>query len=72
VIGFFRRLSDERYRRATKRRRTEEIMGWVCVPVLIVIGWYAFKGYEQISADRRAPTPDQVMPANLGTASPRR
>jgi hypothetical protein len=72
VIGFFRRLSDERYRRATKRRRTEEIMGWVCVPVLIVIGWYALKGYEHITADRRTPTSDQVMPANLGTTGLRR
>jgi hypothetical protein len=72
VIGFLRRFSEQRYQRAEKRRRTEEIMGWICVPVLLVLGWYAWKGWEQVVADRQQPAREQVMPATLGAAPLRR
>jgi hypothetical protein len=66
VIGFFRRVSDERYKRATKRRRTEEIMGWICVPLLIMLGWYVFQAYERLMADRSQPAREQVLPSGVG------
>jgi hypothetical protein len=72
VIGFFRRFSEQRFQRAEKRRRTEEVMGWICVPVLLVLGWYAWKGWEQVVADRQPPVREQVMPANVGSAPLRR
>jgi uncharacterized membrane protein len=62
VIGFFRRLSDERYRRAQKRRRTEEIMGWICVPILLLIVWSAWRMWEEANAGR-AQLRDPVIPA---------
>jgi hypothetical protein len=52
VIGFLRRLGDERARRAHKRRRTEEIMGWICVPVILVLGWYSWKAFEEATTTR--------------------
>ena len=52
MIGFFRRWGDERARRAYKRRRTEEIMGWICVPVILVLGWYSWKAFEHATAAR--------------------
>jgi hypothetical protein len=62
VTGFFRRWSDESYRRASRRRRTEEIMGWICVPVIIVIGWSGWQAWDQIVADR-GQSRDVVIPA---------
>jgi hypothetical protein len=62
VIGLFRRIRDDRYRRAERRRRTEEIMGWICVPVLLFIGWYAFKAWEEMNPGR-PNAPDRVLPA---------
>jgi predicted negative regulator of RcsB-dependent stress response len=70
VIGFFRRLSDERYRRAMKRRRTEEIMGWICVPVLLVIAWFSWQAWDQAVADR-PQLRDQLNPITPA-ATPRR
>jgi predicted negative regulator of RcsB-dependent stress response len=61
VIGYFRRLSDERYRRALKRRRTEEIMGWVCVPVLLMIGWIGWQAWQEINPGRPSGS-DTVFP----------
>jgi hypothetical protein len=72
VIGYFRRLSEERYRRAQKRRRTEEIMGWICVPIIVVIGWYGWKGWEQVVADRQPTFREQPAPATVGSAPLRR
>ena len=72
MIGYFRRISEERYRRAQRRRRTEEIMGWICVPVILVIGWYGWKVWEQVVADRQAPYREQVTPATLGSTPLRR
>ncbi|MCA3565283.1 MAG: hypothetical protein IOC90_14715 [Methylocystis sp.] len=72
MIGYFRRISEERYRRAQRRRRTEEIMGWICVPVILVIGWYGWKGWEHVVADRQTPNREQVTPATLGSAPLRR
>jgi hypothetical protein len=63
VIGFFRRLSDERYRRTLKRRRTEEIMGWICVPVILVVGWYSWKAWDQAVAER-PQLREQLLPAS--------
>jgi hypothetical protein len=62
VIGLFRRIRDDRYRRAERRRRTEEIMGWICVPVLLFIGWFAFKAWEE-SKPGRPTGPDTVLPS---------
>jgi hypothetical protein len=72
VIGYFKRLSDERYRRASKRRRTEEIMGWICVPVLIVVVWFAFKGWDDLMAERQPKGLDQALPASVTSAPLRR
>ncbi len=62
MIGYFRRLSDERYRRAQKRRRTEEIMGWICVPLLVFIGWTGFRAWEEMRPERPALN-DAVIPS---------
>jgi hypothetical protein len=72
VIGFFRRLSDERYKRANKRRRTEEIMGWICVPVLIMIVWFSFKGWDDLMAERQPKGRELVVPAGVETVPLRR
>jgi hypothetical protein len=72
VIGYFRRISEERYRRAQRRRRTEEIMGWICVPVILAIGWYGWKGWEQVVADRQPTYREQASPATLGSTPLRR
>jgi hypothetical protein len=65
VIGFFQRWSDARYRRAANRRRTEEIMGWICVPVILVVGWYAWSAWEQVLAER-PQLREQSAPINTG------
>lgn len=65
MISYFRRLSEERYRRASSRRRTEEIMGWVCVPVLVIIGWYSWSAWEQMMAER-PQLREQIMPSTVG------
>ena len=65
MIRYFRRLSEERYRRASSRRRTEEIMGWVCVPVLVIIGWYSWSAWEQMMAER-PQLREQIMPSTVG------
>lgn len=65
MISYFRRLSEERYRRASSRRRTEEIMGWVCVPVLVIIGWYSWSAWEQMMAER-PQLREQIMPSIVG------
>jgi predicted negative regulator of RcsB-dependent stress response len=62
VIGFLRRLSDDRYRRAQKRRRTEEIMGWICVPLLLFVGWFGWQAWEQANPGRPQGA-DTVLPS---------
>jgi cytoskeletal protein RodZ len=52
VIGFFQRWGDARYARQQKRRRTEEIMGWVCVPVFLVVGWIGYNAMQQFQSER--------------------
>jgi hypothetical protein len=66
VISYLRRISDERYRRAQRRRRAEEIMGWICVPLIILVGWYAWKGWEQMVAERQPQLRDVAVPASIG------
>lgn len=61
MISFFRRLSDERYKRAQRRRRTEEIMGWICVPVLLLIGWSAWRAWDDLNTNRRTG-PEVTLP----------
>ncbi len=46
-------------------------MGWVCVPLLVMLGWYAFKGYEDLMAERQPQFREAVMPTNV-TAVPLR
>ncbi len=72
MIGFLRRLSDDRYRRANKRRRTEEIMGWVCVPVLIMVVWFGLKGWDDLMAQRQPQLREQVTPAGVEVVPLRR
>ncbi len=72
MIGFLRRLSDDRYKRASKRRRTEEIMGWICVPVLIMVTWFAFKGWDELMAERQPKGREQIIPAGVETVPLRR
>lgn len=60
----FRRMRDEHYRRAYRRRRTEEIMGWICVPLLVFVGWTAFQLWEDVNSSRRpAAGPEQFLPS---------
>jgi hypothetical protein len=40
-------------------------MGWICVPVIIVVGWYAWSAWEQVMAER-PQLREQIMPANSG------
>jgi heme/copper-type cytochrome/quinol oxidase subunit 2 len=70
VISFIRRLSDERYRRTMKRRRTEEIMGWICVPVLLVIAWFTWQAWDKTVAER-PQLREQINPT-VPAATPRR
>ncbi len=65
MFGTYQRWSDARYRRAANRRRTEEIMGWVCVPIILVVGWYSWSAWEQVMAER-PQLREQVTPANTG------
>jgi hypothetical protein len=68
VISYLRRVSEERYQRAQRRRRTEEIMGWICVPLIVMVGLYAWKGWEQMVADRQPQLRETVTPAVIGAA----
>jgi hypothetical protein len=64
VIGFLRRIRDDRYRRANNRRRTEEIMGWICVPLILFLGWSAFRAWDEVNAARAsAAPPEQIIPS---------
>jgi hypothetical protein len=63
VIGFFRRIREDRYRRASNRRRTEEIMGWICVPLILFLGWSAFRAWEEMNAGRASAGPEPVFPS---------
>lgn len=65
MFGYLRRLSDERYRRTVKRRRTEEIMGWICVPLIVMFVWIGWKAWDQILTDR-PQTRELVLPATVG------
>ncbi len=46
-------------------------MGWVCVPLLVMLGWYSWKGWEELVAERQPVVREAVMPANV-TAVPLR
>jgi hypothetical protein len=63
VIGFFRRLRDDRYRRANNRRRTEEIMGWICVPLIVFLGWAGLRAWEEANASRTGAGPEVLIPS---------
>jgi hypothetical protein len=41
-------------------------MGWICVPVLLFIGWYAFKVWEEMNTGRpNAPEPARPAAATI-------
>jgi predicted negative regulator of RcsB-dependent stress response len=61
VIGFFQRWGDARYERAMKRRRTEEIMGWVCVPIFVVVGYFGWTAFQQVQSERTQHAREQVV-----------
>jgi hypothetical protein len=63
VIGFFRRIREDRDRRAYNRRRTEEIMGWICVPIILVLGWTALRAWEEMGASRASNAPEPIIPS---------
>jgi hypothetical protein len=63
VIGFLRRIRDDRDRRAHNRRRTEEIMGWICVPIIVFLGWVAFRAWEDRGGPSAQARPEPVFPA---------
>ncbi len=46
-------------------------MGWVCVPLFVMLGWYAWRGWEEFVAERQPQFREAVMPANV-TAVPLR
>ena len=46
-------------------------MGWICVPLILMVGWYAWKGWEQLVADRQ-PQFREVAPASIGAPPPLR
>lgn len=71
MIRYLRRIGEERYQRGVRRRRTEELMGWICVPLIIMVGWYAWRGYEQMVADRQ-PQWREATPAAIGAPPPLR
>ncbi len=41
-------------------------MGWICVPLIILVGWYAWKGWEQMVAERQPQLRDVAVPASIG------
>jgi hypothetical protein len=45
-----------------KRRRTEEAMAWICVPVIVVVAWFAWKGWEELNPGRPAGN-DMILPS---------
>jgi hypothetical protein len=55
-------MREDRWRRAHQRRRTEEIMGWICVPVILVVAWFGWKAYEEANPGRPSGT-DAVIPS---------
>jgi len=67
VIGYLRRLGDQRRRRALRRRRSEEIAGWICVPIIAIVCLYAWRGWELMIADRLPQHRDSVTPASIGS-----
>lgn len=72
MIRYLQRISDDRYRRALKRRRIEEVMGWVCVPLILMLVWFAWKGWDQVIADRQPQLRDVFTPASIGEPPLRR
>jgi hypothetical protein len=60
-------MRDEHLWRAHRRRRTEEIMGWICVPVILVICYVGWQAWDQIASERpqlrdARPVPFGVTP----------
>jgi hypothetical protein len=63
VIGFIRRIREDRDRRASNRRRTEEIMGWICVPLIVFLGWMGLRAWEEVNASRASNAPEPIIPS---------
>jgi hypothetical protein len=53
-------MRESHYRRADNRRRTEEIMGWICVPVILFLGWLGLQAWEEAVAGRQTPAAQQA------------
>ncbi|MGL5114020.1 MAG: hypothetical protein ACRC7C_01735 [Beijerinckiaceae bacterium] len=59
-------MREDHFRRADNRRRTEEVMGWFCVPVILILGWLGFQAWEEAVAARQTPAAQQaVTPARV-------
>jgi hypothetical protein len=65
VIGAWRNWRDAHERRARNRRRTEELLAWICVPLLLVLGWYIWEAWEREVASRIPPAVQQVPSGNV-------
>lgn len=55
MIGAFRRMRDEQYRRASNRRRTEEVMAWICVPIILFFVWLGMQAWDEVVSQRARP-----------------
>ncbi len=38
-------------------------MGWICVPLLLFIGWTGFRAWEEVNTARSPALKDPVIPA---------
>jgi hypothetical protein len=46
-VGSLRRWRDNHERRARRRRRSEEIISWICVPLILFLGMLIWRELDQ-------------------------
>lgn len=70
MIGGFRRWYDQHERRAARRRRTEEIIAWICVPLIVVMGLYVWRIWDDYIAARDPLRQPAAVPAGVTPLPP--
>jgi hypothetical protein len=63
VFGVWGRWRDAHEKRARARRRTEEVLAWICVPAFLMLGYYVWEAWEREVASR-VPAAQEQRPVN--------
>jgi hypothetical protein len=61
VLDAYHRWRYNSYARSVRRRRTEEVMGWICVPLMCGLVYIGYSAYDNAMTERAKPREQRTL-----------